>query len=374
MAPNGHWPLAILGKLGQERSNRQPGKVTLFNRGCADGPPLEFMKRGSAIDRRVFPGAILALVLCACGTTGLAWSQEESPPIARPETSQPAADTRQADPQPAAPKQSPPEPAAPQAVPAAPLAAAPIEHPWANFPVGSWRSVRVLVETLDEAGKVSSSTLTETKGTLLAADAHGYSLRIESTVEIAGKQFKAQPQVVRHGYFGEAEGQEINFKRLGEEDVTIDGRVVKSQVQQAVYEVDGIKRTSTIHYSDLVPPYQLKRVTVTDGLPVEQRNTTTVETIALEMPHRVLDRIRGTAIVKTTRRSPQGTKVTLEVHDDDVPGAVVSHTASEFDATGKVLRRSTLELIDYAIGGHPDDADPVVRRRRQTRMRGRRME
>jgi hypothetical protein len=346
------------------------------------------MKRGSANHRRMFAGAILTQVLCAWMMAGLVWSQEASPSTARQEAGPSAANSQEAQPKRLQPKQAGPKAAEPKAAepkqepsdassaaqvtPAPPKTAAPIEHPWANFPIGSWRTVRVLAETLDEAGSVTSTTLTATKSTLIAADAHAYTLRIESTVEIAGKQFQAQPQIARHGYFGEAEGQEINFRRLGEEDVTIDGRTVKSLVQQAVYEVDGIKRTSTIHYSDVVPPYQLKRVTVTDGLPVEQRSTTTVETIALEMPHRVLDRIRSTSMVKTTRRSPQGTKVTLEFHDDDVPGAVVSHSANEVNAAGKVLQRSTLELVDYAIGGHPDDADPVTRRRRQTRTRGRR--
>jgi hypothetical protein len=339
------------------------------------------MKCGSANFRRRIAGAILTLITCAAGLlsaqdaadTGTA---NNAAAAGKQAPSQPAetkpvepADTKSAPPKSTQAKSAQVEPDR-TAQPAA--AAVPIEHPWANFPNGSWRSVRVLVETLDEQGNVSSTTRTETKSTLVAADARGYSLQIDSTVEIAGKQFKAQPQLVRNGYFGEAEGQEINFKRLGDEDVTIDGRTVKSEVQQATYVVEGIKRTSTIHYSSLVPPYQLKRVTVTDGLPVEQRSTTTVETIAIDMPHQVLDRIRSTAVVKTTRRSPQGTKVTLEVHDDDVPGAVISHSASEFDATGKVVLRSTLELIDYAVGGHPDGADPATRRRRHARTRPRR--
>ncbi len=336
------------------------------------------MKCGSANYRRRLAGVILTFYSCAVGASGLLSAQDAGSAAAsgKQETPKPAelkpAETKSAETKPAQPKQEPDRTAQPD--PAVIEDASPIEHPWANFPNGSWRSVRVLVETLDELGNVSSTTRTEMKSTLIAADARGYSLQIDSTVEIAGKQFKGQPLLVRHGYFGEAEGQEINLKSLGEEDVTIDGRTVKSEVRQATYEVDGIKRTSTIHYSSLVPPYQLKRVTVTDGLPVEQRSTTTVETIAIDMPHRVLDRIRSTAVVKTTRRSPQGTKVTLEVHNDDVPGAVISHSASEFDATGKVVRRSTLELIDYAVGGHPDGADPVTRRRRHTRTRPRRMD
>jgi hypothetical protein len=33
----------------------------------------------------------------------------------------------------------------------------------------------------------------------------------------------------------------------------------------------------------------------------------------------------------------------------DVPGGVVSHSSKEVDKNGRLLRRSTLELVDYNI-------------------------
>jgi hypothetical protein len=154
----------------------------------------------------------------------------------------------------------------------------------------------------------------------------------------------------------------------------IDGRVVPSEIHEATFQVAGATRTSTIHYSSKVSPYQLRRTTTIDGGPEEQRSTTLVETVALDMPHKVLGQLRTAAHLKTLRRTLQGTKVTIEVHCDDVPGGVVAHTANETDAGGHVVRRSTLELIDYAIGGHPTAADPATRRRMFHRQRPRRME
>jgi hypothetical protein len=237
------------------------------------------------------------------------------------------------------------------------------QHPWARFPVGSWKSVRVVSETLDENGTVAGVIRTETRTTLLSVDREGYSLRIESTVEVAGKRFASQPQIVKHGYYGETVGQPVTVKKLGEAEVTIDGRTVSSELRQARYDADGEKRVSMIYYSSRISPYQLRRETTTEGLPEDQGSKTTVETVALNMPEKVLGEIRTGAVVKTTRKSPQGTKVTLEVQCDHVPGGVVSHSASETDASGRTIRRSTLELIDYAIGGHPVDADPVTKRR-----------
>lgn len=236
------------------------------------------------------------------------------------------------------------------------------QHPWGRFPVGSWKSVRVVTETLDEKGQVAGITRTETRTTLVSVEARGYSLRIESTVEVAGKKFASQPQVVRHGYYGEPAGQTVEVKKIGTEPLQIDGRTVTSDVRQATYESDGVKRTSTIYYCSTVSPYQLRRETVTQAATEDQRSTTIVETIALDMPQKVHGQVRPAAYLKTTRKSPQGTKVTVEVHCDDVPGGVISHSATEADATSRVVRRSTLELIDYNIGGHAPTADPVTRR------------
>jgi hypothetical protein len=238
-----------------------------------------------------------------------------------------------------------------------------MQHPWGRFPAGSWKSVRVVTETLDANGQVASVTRTETRTTLLTADARGYKLRIESTVEVAGKRFAAQPQVVKHGYFGEPEGQSVEVKELGAAELQIDGRAVASDVRQATYESDGVKRTSTIHYSSDVSPYQLRRETVTEATAEVQRSTTLVETIALNLPQKVHGQVRPAAYLKTTRKTPQGTKVTVEIHCDDIPGGVVGHSANETDASSRVVRRSTLELIDYGIGGHAPTADPVTRRR-----------
>ncbi len=227
-------------------------------------------------------------------------------------------------------------------------------------------------ETLDANGQVANVIRTETRTTLVAVDDLGYSLRIESTVDVAGKRFASQPQIVKHGYYGESSGKPVAVKQLPGEDVVIGGRAVPSEVQEATYEAEGGTRTSKIYISKRVSPYQLRRETTTEGVQVEQAVRTTVDTVAIGMPQKVLNEIRPAAYMKTTRISPQGTKETLEVHCDNVPGGVVSHSSRDSDASGNTVRRSTLELIDFAVGGHPATADPVTRRRAH-RQRPRRM-
>lgn len=222
-------------------------------------------------------------------------------------------------------------------------------HPWGHFPVGSWKQVRTTSETLDDKGQVANITMTDTRSSLIGADASAYTLRSDVTIEIAGRRIAMTPQTARHGYYGEPAGRPVAIKQLGESPVTIDGRTFPCEIRQVAVEIDGGKLTSTLHYTSLVAPFVLRRETSVEGATDDKKNSSLVEVIALDLPQRVRGDIKSAMYVKTTQKLPQGSKVTLEVHCDDVPGGVVAHWASETDHTGRVVRRSTLELIDYGL-------------------------
>jgi hypothetical protein len=249
----------------------------------------------------------------------------------------------------------------------------PDHHPWGRFPLGSWKLVRVTSETLDAQGHVTNVTTTETKTTLVASDLNSYTLRVDVTVEVAGRRFASAPQTVKHGYYGESPGQTVSVKELGNSQLTLDGRMVACELRQAVVETEGVKRVSMIHYSDTVPPYQLRRETTAEGASEDKRASTLVEIVALDLPQRVVDEVKQATYVKTTNKQAQGTKVTLEVQCDDVPGGVVSHWSSETDAASKVVRRSTLELVDYEITEAKKGEISYGRRRGFHRRAARRM-
>jgi hypothetical protein len=90
----------------------------------------------------------------------------------------------------------------------------------------------------------------------------------------------------------------------------------------------------------------------------DERNSSLVEVVALDLPQRVRGELKQASYIKTTHKLPQSLRVTLEVHCDDVPGGVAAHWSSETDAAGRVLRRSTLELIDYGVAAPPGQAPP----------------
>ena len=214
-------------------------------------------------------------------------------------------------------------------------------HAWAQFGVGSWKLVRVYTETLSESGDVASVSITETKTTLDQVDEKGYALKVEVTVEVAGKRFQAEPKYVAYGYHGE----------LGPMLLAIEGEATKS--------------ISTVEYTNAVAPYFLKCTTESINSETQTPNYhSVVEVIAVDMPEKVLTEVKSAAHVKTIETFENGSsKVTLEVHCDSVPGGVVSHTSRQVGADHRVTR-STLELLDYeALSKAPEDERSTKARR-----------
>jgi hypothetical protein len=230
------------------------------------------------------------------------------------------------------------------------------QHPWGRFKTGAWKQVRVVTESLDAQGKATGVSKTETKSTLVELDESGYMLEIEVTVEVAGKRFSAQPQFVRQGFNGEAEGQKlISFKNLGSSTCKINGREIESDVRQLVLNGGEQKRTTTVHYAGTVEPYVLKRETsTTDAAGQTTFSQNLVEVLALDMPLKIRGKMRTVSHTKTVSARPSGKTITLETHCLDVPGTVVSHTSKELDESDRVVRRSTLELVDFAEGDGDD--------------------
>jgi hypothetical protein len=85
-----------------------------------------------------------------------------------------------------------------------------------------------------------------------------------------------------------------------------------------------------------------------EGKPVGPTTVSTV--VAVDMPFKVLAETKMAWHLKTIKHAGNRTEITLEVYCPDIPGGLVAHTSKTLDETGKVIERSTLELIDYGIG------------------------
>ncbi len=245
-------------------------------------------------------------------------------------------------------------------------------HPWGLFTPGAWKLVRV--ETYEsEATAVASST--ETKTTLQSLAADGVSLLIEVAVEVGGKQFETQPQVVKQGFDGELCTPGAVVKDLGPGQVTIQGRKIDCRVEQvAVADADS-RAVTKIFYSDAVEPYVLRRESIKTDRQGKTLSESTVEVTALDVIQDVLtdkhgrvDRRRA-SWVKAVLKTSKGTTTTLAMTSADVPGGVFRNTLDELDSQGRRIRHSVLTLVDYGLSPEDNRADSL-RHRRPGRFRG----
>jgi len=229
-------------------------------------------------------------------------------------------------------------------------------HPWGRFPVGSWKRVRTTSQALDEKGQVLSESVTDTRTTLTAVGPDSYTLQTEVTVEVASRWITGLPQVTRHGFYGETPSQAVSVRKLPDAPLTIDGRTVNCQVRQVVLASEGGKLIHTLHLADQVPPFILRREsTLENGQNEEKRRTAMIEVIALDLPFRIGGELKSASLIKTTQFLPRGSKTTFEIHCVDVPGGVAAHWATETNGGGRVIRRSTLELLDFGIPSGEED-------------------
>lgn len=238
-------------------------------------------------------------------------------------------------------------------------------HPWGRFPVGSWKRVRTTSQALDEKGQVLSESITDTRTTLTAVGPESYTLQTEVTVEVASRWITGLPQVTRHGFYGETPPQAVSVRRLADAPLTIDGRTVNCQVRQVVLANEGGKLVHTLYLAEQVPPFVLRRESsLENSHNEEKRRTALVEVVALDLPFRIGGELRSASLIKTTQYLARGTKTTFEIHCVEVPGGVAAHWATETNGAGRVIRRSTLELIDFSIpSGEEEEAVPGSFRR-----------
>lgn len=250
----------------------------------------------------------------------------------------------------------------------------PIVHPWGRFEPGTWKLVRIITETLDEQGQVVSINTTDTKTTLLSVCGDGVVLEVEACMEVAGKRFRVEPQTIKEGFCGETVESQTRLKDSADGKIDIENEKIPCTIRRLSLAGPQGKTELTLYFSTTVPPYMLKRkcvVTDADGKSIVSE--TNKDVLALEMPVRVLDRLHGGSYVRTVHKNKKTTVTTLAVVVDDVPGGIVSHSSKEVDKKGRVLRRSTLQLIDYNSDPDKDRSGLFGRKRsnRRTKPQGR---
>ncbi|MHC4179094.1 MAG: hypothetical protein ACYSWU_16395 [Planctomycetota bacterium] len=238
-------------------------------------------------------------------------------------------------------------------------------HPWGRFDPGAWRLVRGVKETFDESGLVTYTSFTDKRTTLLDVEQDGVTLQREVVHEVSGKRFSEETETFKEGFHGERISKGLTVKENGDGHVVIEGRKIACKVLKLESVGPASKTVTTIYYSTTVAPYVLKRQSVTTDLKGNNsRSETTINVVKLDMPCRVLAEIQNAAYVETVLKHPKGTTTTFAVTSRAVPGGVIWHASKEVDKSGRLIRRSLLELADYGLECQPERTGLFGRPRR----------
>lgn len=242
---------------------------------------------------------------------------------------------------------------------------------WGTFQPGAWQEVRVVTESLDPRGVVTSTTTTNKVTTLLAIRPSSVRLETEVVTEMAGKRFESLVQRIDQGCHGEAQGDRTTVRELGAANTTLEGKSIACQVRE--YEiVDGDqKKKVRVYYSADVAPYVLHRECVATSLDGRKRRLhSQYDVLAVNMPQQILKQMVPVAVTRTVQSTDTTSSTTVSALSNDVPGGIVAASTKELDAQGRLVRRSTLELVDWGLQSDLDPREKQGRRARRSSRRG----
>ena len=224
-------------------------------------------------------------------------------------------------------------------------------HAWGRFKVGSARHEKIFTQSYDATGKLETTSVTEQKSTLTALDEDSYTLRIETTVEVAGSQVQSTT-TLRRGFndveFSESSESTATIANQGPSKVIVDNAPIDCQLFQAISKGKIERTVTTLYYSERSPHLlkrEVTRIPLAGGMP----SRSIFEVLSLDIPWKVGAELHSSAIGRTVRRHAKGRVVRWSVIVADIPGGIVAESTKELDANGRLLRRSVLELLDYEI-------------------------
>ena len=223
-----------------------------------------------------------------------------------------------------------------------------------------------MTENFDNDGKLANTSVSLNKTTVDEITPDRVTLKIESTLEVAGQRIASPAQQIKQGYAGEQVGQSVSVTKAQGVPVVVDGLEIPCETRQVEILGGATKEVNLISFTSQSKPKVLRRRSTTSD--VASSNVTqeaTSDVVALDLPLRVLDETKTAYLVRQVHRSDRSTTTTWSFQVDDVPGEVVSHSSKKLDAQGKVVRRSTLELVGYGDETADSYSDGVRARARR---------
>jgi len=249
-------------------------------------------------------------------------------------------------------------------------------HEWGRFAEGASRRVRVVTEYFKNDQIVRSSTA-ETTVILRHADEEEAVLEICTAFDRLGiaRVDKGVPRVDTLTYNGPFSGRKVKVQRKGSRIIRIGDEKFETEVRLITMGDSDKKWVSEVCYSATVAPYVLWRKNQA-GTADKAINTTTVDVVALGMPFSLqrasaeTPEILTTSHLRTVSQGAEGKTVSFEIRSEKIPGGIVFLSSKKLDLAGRIIQRTTVQLIDY--GGVESIAGSTRSGRNQRRAAGRR--
>lgn len=249
------------------------------------------------------------------------------------------------------------------------------QHAWARFQPGAWRETQTVTETLDEQGNVTAQNLTLHKETLEAVAEGKVVLKVQATVELGGKRIVGETKTRVLHLETDGAGPLLETRRIENRPLTLTGQTIDCEVWELFYQEGAGNLRDVIHYRADKFPHVLRRETFVDlGKPAMEVNAKPadatsneaeqpkpsakqpspavaeqlIEVLAQQVPCEYGERILSCAVVRNYRHRNKGDSVRLLFKSFEIPGGELAAQMTDFDAQGKVVRRSVTRLLDYA--------------------------
>lgn len=249
------------------------------------------------------------------------------------------------------------------------------QHTWARFQPGAWRETQTVTETLDDQGNVTARNLTLHKETLEAVAEGKVVLKVQATVELGGKRIVGETKTRVLHLETDGAGPLLETRRIENRPLTLTGQTIDCEVWELFYQEGAGNLRDVIHYRADRFPYVLRRETFVDlGKPAVEVNAKPadatadeaeqpkpnvkpsppavaeqlIEVIAQQVPCEYGERILSCALVRNYRHRNKGDSVRLLFKSSEIPGGELAAQMTDFDAQGRVVRRSVTRLLDYA--------------------------
>jgi hypothetical protein len=246
---------------------------------------------------------------------------------------------------------------------------------WQGFAPGSWCKIRTISETLDDKGAVVGTTTSTTSFKLERVEEDAVTVDVlEGTVEYAGKTFSTPAAKLVLRPFGRSEKEKIDFDEQptdAKPDEAEQGDSDRSV--KAVITGDEGKREVTAVFRDASLRLPVRRIVKSFDAKGEPVATTTTDLFVPNVPFPVRRGFRSTTYYRTHYRNHKLTSTTVVAKSTDVPGQLLYANAIERDASGRVFRRTSQELIEYYAVKQPAEGIsynvPPKQRRQERRER-----